>query len=138
MRRLASFVSMVGGSLLISFGATALARSNVRPIVQHGPGADTLYTGHVSVFGLHATRLGAIIAIAAGAVLLLAGVGTGRDAGKGTLRIIGAVAAVWGLVQLGGTFHGTVGSHAPTGILFIVLGAVVFVSALPRRRRTPR
>ena len=136
-RRAAASVAMIAGGVLLVIGIVALARASVRPLVEQGLNAATLYGGHVSVASLHFTRLGAIVAIAAGATLLFVGVGSGPQSGRETLRALGIAAIVWGVVLLPGTFHGTVGSHAGVGVLYVVVGAAVVVStfAQPGRPR---
>ena len=134
--RRVSMIGLVVGLVFVTLGGVAVLRAGVTPIVS-GDLWSGLTSGHVSVAGLHQTRLMAGLELVYGLFLGLTGVGSVRGSGAETLRLLGAVGVAFGLGVLvfAPALHDELGVHRATGLLFMVAGGVaLWVTTTVRRR----
>jgi hypothetical protein len=109
------------GIMLLVFGGLTLSQTGF----EFGPEAT-----HSSVAGLHHTALMAIIDLGMGLVLLSAGARRRLD--WGSVRLLGGISLAFGVVLLAepAVLHSWLGTHAASGWLFVIIGALMLVTAI--------
>ena len=115
-------VVLVVGLVATIFGAVALART--------GTDFSNLPATHAQVAGMGFTALSAAVQLAAGVVLLACGMSP--YAARAGAAIIGVASLVWGIVIVADTVRlfSSWGYTRSTGVVYIVAGAVLLLSAL--------
>lgn len=109
------------GITLLVFGGLTLSQTGF----EFGAEAS-----QASVAGLHHTALMAIIDLGLGFVLVSAGSRSQLD--WGSVRLLGGISLAFGVVLLAepAVLHTWLGTHAATGWLFVIMGAVMLVAAI--------
>lgn len=109
------------GITLLVFGGLTLSQTGF----DLGPEA-----AHSSVAGLHHTALMAFIDLGLGLVLLSAGARRRLD--WGSVRLLGGISLAFGVVLLAepAVLHSWLGTHAASGWLFMIIGALMLVAAI--------
>ena len=109
------------GIMLLVFGGLTLSQTGF----DFGPEA-----AHASVAGLHHAALMAIIDLGMGVILLLAGARNRLD--WGSVRLLGGISLAFGVVLLAepAVLHSWLGTHGGSGWLFVIMGAVMLVTAI--------
>lgn len=109
------------GIMLLVFGGLTLSQTGLEF------GADA---PKASVAGFHHTALMAIINLGLGLVLVSAGARSRLD--WGSVRLLGGISLAFGVVLLAepAALHSWLGTHAASGWLFVIIGAVMLVAAI--------
>ena len=118
----------VGQLMLLGIGVTFLVFGGLtlsQTGFEFGSAAN-----HASVAGLHHTALMAIIYLGLGLMLVSAGARSPLD--WGSIRLLGGVSLAFGVVLLAEppVLHSWLGTHAASGWLFVIIGAVMLVAAI--------
>ncbi len=109
------------GIMLLVFGGLSLSQTGF------DFGAEAI---QASVAGFHHTALMAIIDLGLGLTLVVAGARSRLD--WGSVRLLGGISLAFGVVLLAEptVLHGWLGTHAASGWLFVIIGAVMLVTAI--------
>jgi len=109
------------GVMLLVFGGLTLSQTGF----EFGAEAN-----QASVAGFHHTALMAIIDLGLGLTLVAAGARSRLD--WGSVRLLGGIGLAFGVVLLAepAALHSWLGTHAASGWLFVIIGAVMLVTAI--------
>ncbi len=109
------------GIMLLVFGGLTLSQTGF----EFGAEAPK-----ASIAGFHHTALMAVVDLGLGFVLVAAGARNRLD--WGSVRLLGGVSLAFGVVLLAEppVLHSWLGTHAATGWLFVIIGAVMLVAAI--------
>lgn len=118
----AQAAALAVGVISLILGGVALART--------GLSFSDLEATHVTVFGLDATSLLAVIEVLFG--LLAIGAGAMPGGSRGLMVTLGVLALGFGVVVFAAMdqLHATLGVHGGNGWLAVIFGAVLLVGAL--------
>jgi hypothetical protein len=117
----AQLVALVAGLVLTVIGAIALART--------GTNFSNVSATHAQAAGLSFSAVSAVVQLVAGVLLL--GSAVFPESAKVGLALFGVVLLAWGIVIAADTVRlfSTWGYSRSTGVLYIVIGAVLLVAA---------